>query len=47
MMVRLGAALGLDTVAEHIDSERKAEILRGLGCTYGQGFHFGRPVSRD
>jgi EAL domain-containing protein (putative c-di-GMP-specific phosphodiesterase class I) len=47
MMVRLGSALGLETVAEHIDSARKAEILRDLGCPYGQGFYFGAPVSRD
>jgi EAL domain-containing protein (putative c-di-GMP-specific phosphodiesterase class I) len=47
MMVRLGSALGLETVAEHIDSARKAEIVRDLGCTYGQGFYFGPPVSRD
>ena len=44
MMVQLGAALGFDTVAEHIDSEHKAEVLRRMGCTYGQGFYFARPL---
>jgi diguanylate cyclase (GGDEF)-like protein/PAS domain S-box-containing protein len=45
MMVQLGAALGFDTVAEHIDSAHKADVLRRMGCTYGQGFHFARPTA--
>jgi EAL domain-containing protein (putative c-di-GMP-specific phosphodiesterase class I) len=44
MMVRLGEALGFQTVAEHVDSAHKAEALRRMGCTFGQGFHFGRPT---
>jgi len=44
MMVRLGDALRFDTVAEHVDSAHKAEVLRRMGCTMGQGFHFGRPT---
>lgn len=44
MMIQLGDALGLVTVAEHIDSADKAQVLRELGCTLGQGFHFGAPV---
>ena len=44
MMVQLGAALGFDTVAEWVDSPHKAGVLRRMGCTYGQGFHFGRPT---
>jgi predicted signal transduction protein with EAL and GGDEF domain len=24
-----------------------ATLLRALGCTYGQGFHFGRPLPGD
>ena len=44
MMVRLGEALRFDTVAEHVDSVHNAEALRRTGCTFGQGFHFGRPT---
>ena len=47
MMVQLGQALGFDTVAEHIDSEQKAEALQRMGCTYGQGFYFARPAPLD
>jgi EAL domain-containing protein (putative c-di-GMP-specific phosphodiesterase class I) len=46
MMVQLGEALGLDTVAEGIDSAAKADVMRELGCTCGQGFYFARPAPR-
>ncbi len=41
----MGAALGLDVVAEGVEQERQAEILRELGCPMAQGFHFGRPLA--
>jgi diguanylate cyclase (GGDEF)-like protein len=47
MMVQLGQALGFETVAEHIDSQQKAEALHRMGCTYGQGFYFARPAPLD
>ena len=47
MMVQLGEALGFDTVAEHIDSQQKAQALQRMGCTYGQGFYFARPAPLD
>ncbi len=46
-IVRLGSTLGLDTVAEGIESEEQARRLRQLGCRYGQGFHLARPLSPD
>lgn len=41
----LGASLGLDVVAEGIESRRTCEALRGLGCTLAQGYALGRPVT--
>jgi EAL domain-containing protein (putative c-di-GMP-specific phosphodiesterase class I) len=35
--------MGLRTVAEGIEREDQADLLRGLGCSHGQGFLFGRP----
>lgn len=45
----LGVAgdLGLTTVAEGVETERQAEMLRSLGCDQAQGFLFGRPVEPD
>ena len=39
--------LGMDVVAEGIELEAQAERLIELGCTGGQGFLFGRPVSAE
>jgi EAL domain-containing protein (putative c-di-GMP-specific phosphodiesterase class I) len=36
-------ALGVTTIAEFVESEEAAELLRELGIDWGQGFHFGRP----
>jgi EAL domain-containing protein (putative c-di-GMP-specific phosphodiesterase class I) len=43
-IVRLGQTLGHTIVAEGIEHDVQAEILTLLGCQYGQGYHFSRPV---
>lgn len=43
-IVQLGKSLNLDTVAEGIEHSGQADGLRNLGCRYGQGFLFARPV---
>ena len=44
-IVQLAADLGMRTIAEGIDDEAQIEVLRGLRCEFGQGFHFGKPVA--
>jgi EAL domain-containing protein (putative c-di-GMP-specific phosphodiesterase class I) len=44
-VLNLSQALGKATVAEGIEAATQADLLRAAGCTYGQGFHFGRPMS--
>ncbi|MBA3485697.1 MAG: EAL domain-containing protein [Lysobacter sp.] len=39
----LAGALGIHTIGEGIESEAQRNILRDLGCTYGQGYLLGRP----
>jgi diguanylate cyclase (GGDEF)-like protein len=46
-VVNLGTALGLRTVAEGIEHAEQAEVLTELGCHFGQGYHFGRPMGPD
>lgn len=42
-VIALGKSLGLKVLAEGIEQPEQADFLRGLGCNYGQGYHFGRP----
>lgn len=46
-MVQFATSLGAATVAEGIETPEDAEHLAGLGVTYGQGWHFGRPCAPD
>ena len=46
-ILSLARALGMETTAEGIDSDDLAEMLAELGCTYGQGFHFSKPLAAD
>ena len=39
----LAAGLGLETIAEGIETEQQATMLRGQGWREGQGYLFGRP----
>ncbi len=44
MVVRIGATLDLQTVAEGIERADEVGWLQQLGCDYGQGFLFSRPL---
>ncbi|MES2714609.1 MAG: EAL domain-containing protein [Pseudomonadota bacterium] len=43
-IIGLSRSLGVQTVAEGIETERDASMLQQLGCGLGQGYLFGRPV---
>jgi diguanylate cyclase (GGDEF)-like protein/PAS domain S-box-containing protein len=43
-VVNLAHALGLDVVAEGVETERQLQILRELGCDHAQGYLFSPPV---
>ncbi|MET0209070.1 MAG: bifunctional diguanylate cyclase/phosphodiesterase [Burkholderiaceae bacterium] len=45
--VRVAKSLRMRTVAEGIETAAQADIVRGLGCDKGQGYHFSRPLSPD
>jgi EAL domain-containing protein (putative c-di-GMP-specific phosphodiesterase class I) len=44
-VIALAKALKLNVVAEGIESVHQLHQLRILGCEYGQGFLFSRPVT--
>lgn len=43
-IVSLAFTLGLDVVAEGVETEQQLDALIGLGCTTAQGFLFHRPM---
>jgi diguanylate cyclase (GGDEF)-like protein len=46
-VVELGHALGLNVVAEGVETDVQLAELRDLGCDGAQGYLFGRPVTED
>jgi diguanylate cyclase (GGDEF)-like protein len=45
-ILRIADLLELQVIAEGIEQEAQAVELEGLGCRYGQGFHFARPLDQ-
>jgi diguanylate cyclase (GGDEF)-like protein/PAS domain S-box-containing protein len=45
-IVSLAQALGIDAIAEGVENEGQAEVLRALGCPLAQGYLFGAPAAR-
>ncbi len=43
-IVELARVLGMDVVAEGIETQTQYDLLRQLGCRFGQGFLFSPPV---
>jgi diguanylate cyclase (GGDEF)-like protein len=46
-VVGLGLNLGLDVVAEGVETPEQLEFLRTAQCQYAQGYYFCRPVDKD
>lgn len=46
-ILSLSQTLGMKTTAEGIEDSAAAKTLRDLGCTYGQGYYFARPLGAE
>lgn len=43
-LIELSRTIGIQTVAEGIETDEQADLLESLGCDIGQGFLFGRAL---
>ena len=43
-VIQLGQALGLEVVAEGIESSEDAAVLKALHCVTGQGYYYAKPM---
>lgn len=46
-IIGIGKTLGIEVVAEGVETMRHAEVLKELGCDYLQGFAFAKPMASD
>jgi diguanylate cyclase (GGDEF)-like protein/PAS domain S-box-containing protein len=46
-VINLAAALGVDAIAEGVETMEQAVALRSMSCGLAQGYHFARPVAPE
>ncbi len=46
-ILSLAQALGMQTIAEGIEAQELGQTLAALGCTYGQGYAYSRPLPAE
>lgn len=44
-IITMARSLGLHVIAEGVEDEAQLVLLREMGCGYGQGYYFARPVA--
>ncbi|WP_454915968.1 putative bifunctional diguanylate cyclase/phosphodiesterase [Xanthobacter sediminis] len=46
-ILALSRSLGIATTAEGIEEAAEADYLRSIGCDFGQGYHYAKPMKAD
>ena len=46
-VIELSKSLHISTVAEGVETEENQQLIQSLGCDYGQGYLYSRPVSSE
>jgi len=46
-IIAMARSLGLQVVAEGVETQAQLDILRGMGCDFYQGYFLSRPLAAD
>ena len=46
-IIKMGQNLSMSTLAEGVETQEQAELLRGFGCDIFQGYLFAKPLSKE
>lgn len=44
-ILSMGKTLGMEIIAEGVENKEQADFLSRIGCQYGQGFYYARPMA--
>ena len=46
-IIRMAESLGMDIIAEGVETEEQLKTLIDMGCAFFQGYHFSRPIPAE
>lgn len=46
-IIKLAQALHLKTVCEGVETKEQKELLKSIGCDYGQGYYYAKPMDQS
>ena len=46
-IILMGQELGMQVVAEGIETDRQMETIANMGCQFGQGYYISKPLKKD